>query len=120
MRTVGRPYAAKPRAAACSELRCSLEKEMGRPSPSSLGEGRTPREGRSADAPRRSSGVAEAARGDRNALNTGDLVRGVGGAHRPATKPARRGRRPCEESDEAVVLTKTMNVVGGKGLYVRA
>lgn len=75
------------------------------------------REGRSVDAPKHSSGVAEAARGDRNALNTGDLV--PCGWHPPPVHQGREPRRRAdEESDEAVVPAKAAKAAGGKGLYL--
>ena len=75
------------------------------------------REGRSVDAPRHSSGVAEAARGDRHALNTGDL--GPRGWRPPlGIKAASQEPRRTEESDEAVVPAKAVKAAGGKGRYL--
>ena len=76
------------------------------------------REGRSVNAPRHSSGVAEAARGDRKALNTGDL--GPRGWPPPlGLKAASQEPGRTEESDEAVVPAKVAKATGGKGLYLR-
>jgi len=75
------------------------------------------REGRSVDAPRHSSGVAEAARGDRHAVNTGGL--GPRGWPPPlGIKAASREPGRAEESDEAVVPVKAVKAAGGKGLYL--
>jgi len=75
------------------------------------------REGGSVIAPRHSSGVAEAARGDRNALNTGDLGP-RGWPPRLGIKAASQEPGRAEESDEAVVPVKAAKAAGGKGLYL--
>lgn len=64
-----------------------------------------------------SPGVTGAARRERKALNTGDLVR----CGWPP-QPRQQGRKPSpwagEESDESVVPLKATKAAGGKGLYL--
>jgi hypothetical protein len=75
MPAAGKLSSTKPRAVARSELRSSPVRYWGGRASNNLAlSGSTSREGCSADAPRRSSGVAGTVRGDRNTLNTGDLT----------------------------------------------
>src|SRR3989442_7201511 len=70
----------------------------------------------SVDTPRRSSGVAGTARGERNALNTGALA-GRGSRPQRGAQDGSRGVAAYtrEESDGAIVLTRAVKAVGGKG-----